>query len=71
MKIFVAYGYDAQDKIMRVAGVYKTLRAADRRVDTLGSGRVQELTLGQAVRFTYEERIKYIPSRTRGRKKGT
>lgn len=55
MKIYIAYWFDREDKIFRVAGVYRTERSAWRRVEKLRSGTVQILTMSKAVKFTHEE----------------
>jgi hypothetical protein len=53
-RVYVAHWFDPEDKILRVAGVYLTQKAADRRIDALGGGCVQCLPLSRAVKFTNE-----------------
>lgn len=54
MKVYIAHWFDSQDKMHRVAGVYANRRSADQRIDQLGSGSVQALTIGKPVLFTHE-----------------
>jgi hypothetical protein len=54
MAIWIAYWFDREDRIMRVAGVYTKEAAAWRRVKKLSSGTVQKLRLNRAVIFTHE-----------------
>ena len=53
--VYIAYWFDCEHKILRVAGVYSKKRNAQRRVDKLESGCVQTLTLNRPVRFTHEK----------------
>jgi hypothetical protein len=53
--IHVALHFDADQKGWpRVAGVYSTYEAAEKRVEELGSGATQSLRLNEPVRFTSE-----------------
>lgn len=55
-KLYIAHWWDSEHKIFRVAGVYESRGSAWRRIRKLGAGTIQEVPLGQAVRFTHEVR---------------
>ena len=54
--IHVALWFDRKDKMIRIAGAYRTERAADKRVAELDCGAVQSLKLGKPIRFTHEKK---------------
>jgi hypothetical protein len=54
IKVWVTYWFDAKDKLFRVAGVYDSAKSAKRRLDQLGSGMLQQLTLNKSVKFIGE-----------------
>ena len=55
MKVYLAHWYDVKDRMYRIAGIYRTERAANKRLKQLDCGTTQTLTLGQPVRFTHEK----------------
>ena len=55
MKVYLAHWYDVKDRMYLIAGIYRTERAANKRLKQLDCGTTQTLTLGQPVRFTHEK----------------
>jgi hypothetical protein len=54
MKLHIAVWFDIEDRIFRVAGVYFFRRSAEKRLEQVGNGAIQTVTLGKAIRFTHE-----------------
>lgn len=52
--LYIAMWFDLEDWSLRVAGVYAKRSAAEKRVEKLGSGSVQEVVLNEPVVFTHE-----------------
>lgn len=53
-RLWAAIWLDGKD--CRIAGIYQSERSAQHRIEQLGAGFIQRLTMNREVRFTHEEK---------------